>query len=296
MRSKADPAILTIFLVSFFVALMGEACSAKELIAYSHLTDGYWQIWSMSPDGKNQRQLTFSEKDKREPAWIKKQKRIAYRDNNGQLFTMDLEGKHEIKILGKYNNINNPAFSDKNSECIFVRFDPTGIDISGIWISDIKGTRPRLLTKTRGLIYQPAINTAGDKIAFVASDDTKMNHHIWVMNENGENLHQVTQGKKLHTLPSFSPDGKQITFTSNRIGNDYEIYLVDIDSREISQLTDNGALDTTSRFSPGGEKIVFVSNRGGNQQIWVMDDDGSKPVPLTQGENESVDPAWVNIE
>jgi Tol biopolymer transport system component len=40
-------------------------------------------------------------------------------------------------------------------------------------------------------------------------------------------------------------------------------------------------VDAEAQFSPDGKKIVFSSNRSGNDAIWVCDNDGSNPVPLT---------------
>ncbi|VAW47765.1 tolB protein precursor, periplasmic protein involved in the tonb-independent uptake of group A colicins, partial [hydrothermal vent metagenome] len=119
----------------------------------------------------------------------------------------------------------------------------------------------------------------------------KMQHHIWTMDTDGKNLKRITSGKGFETHPSFSPDQKYISFTSNRNGTDYEIYTTTL-AGEVQQITHNPGLDTNPCFSSDGQKIVFVSNRSGTQQIWMMDQDGSNPVALTEAETPSVDPAW----
>ncbi len=300
------------FLLLLF--LFSSEANADEFIAYSHLTDGYWQIWVMKFDGSQQHRVTNSHVDKRDPSWLSGG-RIAYRTNDGRLFVVDVEKNTGEEILPQFKMINNPDFSSVTNEILFVRFDPRSPDISGIWKMALDGQKPILLTREKAFVYQPAFSPQADIVAFVKAEPNKIDHHLWIMsalggaNSDGD-AKQLTQGPGYHTLPDFSPDGQWITFSSNRDG-DYEIYLINIHSKEMIQLTDNENLDTSSCFSPDGESIIFVSDRGGNQQIWMMplldqlgpalrdkagakgtDMNGANPKQLTRGQDESIDPAW----
>ncbi|MEP5611764.1 MAG: biopolymer transporter TolR, partial [Cyclobacteriaceae bacterium] len=75
--------------------------------------------------------------------------------------------------------------------------------------------------------------------------------------------------------PSWSPDGKQIVFNSNRDGDD-EIYVIRVDGSGLRQLTNNDDDDYTPFWSPDGDFISFGSNRDGNSEIYVMKADGSE--------------------
>ncbi len=267
---------------------------AEELIAYSRLSGDYWQIWFMHQDGQNKRQITFSKQDKREPAWSAYSSKIAYRTNNGQLFTINLSNGEEKEILRKLHNINNPYCSNVSDEVVFVRFNPSSIDVSDIWKAGINGQKAVLLTKDKKLKYQPVFSPHADKIAFVQAE-TENSHHIWIMDRDGRNKKKITNGKGLDVRPSFSPDSKAIIFASNRQEDNYEIYTVNIKTGIIQRITRNHGMDTSPQFSMDGEKIIFVSNRSGSQQIWVVSKDGASPVQLTFGPNESIDPVWVKI-
>lgn len=97
-----------------------------------------------------------------------------------------------------------------------------------------------------------------------------------------EQLRRLTYEGATHSdlFPSFSPDGKQIVFSSNR-DNDYEIYLMDWDGSNQVRVTYSPGIDRHPVFSPDCKLIAFTSNRDGNYEIYVMGRDGSNPRRIT---------------
>jgi Tol biopolymer transport system component len=267
---------------------------AQEVIAYTRYTDGYWQIWTMAPDGSQQQQVTSSSVDKRSLVWINAGRQLAFRTNNGRLFLINRDGSDEHEILEQYTNISDLDFSEQSGQIIFTRFQPASVDVSDIWRSSLNGKDAVILTKDRVLKYQPKFSPDGKQIAFVKADKTSLTHQLWLMDTDGGSPRQITHiPEGFDTLPDFSPDGKSVVFTSNRDREGYDIYLFNIAPKKITRLTRDSGLDTHAVFSPDGTKIVFVSNRGGNQQIWVMGRDGSSIVQLTDGADESLNPVWA---
>ena len=101
----------------------------------------------------------------------------------------------------------------------------------------------------------------------------------------GDQLTKTDQGA--NRKPAWSPDGRQIAFSSNRAGN-YEIFVMNEDGSGSPRRLTEGVQPA---WSPDGEKIAFSSNRAGNYEIFVMNEDGSdseSPRRLTEG----VQPAW----
>jgi TolB protein len=68
--------------------------------------------------------------------------------------------------------------------------------------------------------------------------------------------------------PAWSPDGKQIAFTSNRDGN-YEIYLMNADGSGQRNFTRHKSQDNFAAWSPDGKRIAFISNRAGGHDVYV---------------------------
>ena len=73
--------------------------------------------------------------------------------------------------------------------------------------------------------YQPRWSPdAGRRIAFVT--DLNNNCEIFVMNFDGTGMKNISWNKAAHFSPSWSPDGKQISFISNRDGK-FDLYISD---------------------------------------------------------------------
>jgi Tol biopolymer transport system component len=120
------------------------------------------------------------------------------------------------------------------------------------------------------------------KIAFHSNRDGDF--EIFVMNADGTQQTQLTHNDSQEFDPMWSPDGKQIGFSSIPAftrENDFEIFVMKADGTGITQLTDNEAQDFGPIWSPDGKRIVFYSNRDGPDDIYAMNPDGTHVTRLT---------------
>ena len=69
--------------------------------------------------------------------------------------------------------------------------------------------------------------------------------------------------------PSWSPDGREIAFSSDRAG-DMDLYAVELESRMVRRLTKHPAADLFPVWSPTGGAIAFFSQRDGNDEIYLI--------------------------
>lgn len=296
MLQSLDKKFILCLMVFVFTVLCGRITAANEYIAFSRLTNNYWQIWIMSEDGMNQKQLTFSSEDKRSPVYVAQQKRIGYRNSNGELFTIDLNGDDQKQLLTKFGVINSPDFAHKSDLVVFARFDPRAADVSDIWLTDLKTGTPNLLTKDKQLKYQPKFSLNDDKITYIKNKKNSVYSNIWIMNADGTNHHQLTDGDSIDMYPSFSPDGKFVIYSSKNDSGNYDIFIADVDKRSKEKVIVNPAVDISASYSPDGKNIVFVSDRSGRKQIWVINREDQSLNQLTEAEEESIDPVWFYVK
>ena len=126
--------------------------------------------------------------------------------------------------------------------------------------------------------------------------------HIFVMDADGANQTQLTTTNLRNYDPVWSPDGTKIAFVSDRKKTDPypNIYVMNADGSNPVQLTltldDNNIGNVEPAWSPDGTKIVFTRHLIddlSNSNIYVMNSDGSNPIPLTNTEpTREYEPAW----
>src|SRR5262249_17834641 len=88
----------------------------------------------------------------------------------------------------------------------------------------------------------------------------------------------------------YSPDGKQIVFSSNRSGRP-EIWIAGADGSNPIQITSRWAIGPPS-WSPDGQKIAFDWRAGGKPEIYAVPLSGGKPMALTNSSSENVCPNY----
>jgi imidazolonepropionase-like amidohydrolase/Tol biopolymer transport system component len=87
-----------------------------------------------------------------------------------------------------------------------------------------------------------------------------------------------------------SPDGRWIVF--DLMGHVYRVSITGGDAECLTQ--DSGvALNFQPRYSPDGRRIAFVSDRAGQESLWVMNADGSSPMPVFNDPMTKImQPSW----
>jgi Tol biopolymer transport system component len=173
-----------------------------------------------------------------------------------------------------------------------------------IYVMNANGTLQTQLTLDRAN-FDPAWSPGGGQLVIERDNATGNYADIWVMNQNGKNLRQLTNMKGPSRNPAWSPGGNQIAFQySKDPAGPYTIYLADVTSwatvkkpkpltlgKGVTFLADNGSHPA---WSTRGDRIAFDSTRSGNSEIWVVGANGKGLQQLTKTPNGalSVNPAW----
>ena len=122
------------------------------------------------------------------------------------------------------------------------------------------------------LLSDPAIHE--DKIAFVYAGD------IYTANLDGSDPHRLTSNAADESNPVFSPDGSQIAFTANYLGNT-DVYSISVNGGQPVRHTFHPGADISIDWAADGSAIAFVSARqrlsGRSMQLYHASADGGLP-------------------
>jgi TolB protein len=110
-----------------------------------------------------------------------------------------------------------------------------------------------------------------NQIAFAS--DRSGSVQIWIINEDGTGLEQLTNQNGGACQPAWAPKGEAFAFTSpcaaNRISYPgAAIYRFDMADAAVSPMTDGGDGDYDSAWSADGSYVAFTSLRLGRSQIF----------------------------
>lgn len=109
--------------------------------------------------------------------------------------------------------------------------------------------------------------------------------------ESNMGMYQLTDTEGRESDISWSPDGRQILFVSERDGNP-EIYVMDSSGNNQIRLTQNDKTDFQPVWSPDGKNIAFVSDLDGDYDIFIMNNKGEDQKRLTNNDASDVNPSW----
>jgi tricorn protease len=105
---------------------------------------------------------------------------------------------------------------------------------------------------------------------------------IWLASVDGTNGRRLTAHPANDGSPRFSPDGQQVAFSSDRMGNN-DVYVVPVTGGEPRQITWFTGPDEVEYWTPDGKGIVIATQRGTHpfgSPLYVAPLDGSLATPM----------------
>jgi TolB protein len=108
------------------------------------------------------------------------------------------------------------------------------------------------------------------------------------VNWDGSNLRNLTEDSAASEAhPSWSPDGRQIVFDSDRAGSE-QLYIMNADGSSPKALTHDSLQNTEPAWSPDGKWIAYHCREGFNTHICVISPEGESAGEPIAG----VEPVW----
>jgi serine/threonine protein kinase/Tol biopolymer transport system component len=190
-----------------------------------------------------------------------------------QIWHLSYPSGEARRITNDFSNYPNLSLSADASALVVIKRELT----SHIWlVPDGDANRAKQLTTGNNRLdgYPRVSWTPDGRIVFDSTGSGSI--HTWIMNADGSDQRQLTDGRYEDQGAHVSPDGQYIVFASNRSGTQH-IYRMDIDGNNLKQLS-NGADEAAPFFSPDGRWVICSSN---NYSSWKVPVDGGELVQLT---------------
>jgi Tol biopolymer transport system component len=228
------------------------------------------------------------------------------------LFVAPLAGGPPRQVTREGANDQFPAFSPDGMRLVFRRVAKDELFVIGM---DGKGLR-QLTNDPAGAEYEPAWSPDGSRIAYTrygCAPGDEGGSCIWSIPAAGGAPALLTGGdlppgcpdrltgyyvRRHSSHPSWSPDGRQIAFTSiydvcTNQGGGSDIWVMSADgSGERNLIGDSYTIDQAPTFSPDGRLIAFASDRGKTTDIWTIPPAGGAPTQLNSDAPTEEDPDW----
>ncbi|MEA2619608.1 MAG: hypothetical protein QOC97_381, partial [Chloroflexota bacterium] len=274
------------------------------------------RVWIVGSDGRDAHALLpDGVTNQGDPAWSPDGTILLYAEE-GKLYVTDAAGGHprpeDTGCVTPCFGDSQVSFSNDGRSLVFAR---TAADASGYAGPTVVATMDLATGQVSELSSTGSDATAGPRwspdgrhIVFYRLGEKDGGgpvpprlSAVWVVDADGQNLHQVSPTTLAATNPAWSPDGARILFESGPLdGSVQDIYTVRPDGSDARRLTSDGMSMSASWTADG--RILFVrrSSDAGDAGWWAMDADGTnatllvsnKAIGVAASGLGSTRPAW----
>jgi Tol biopolymer transport system component len=187
-----------------------------------------------------------------------------------------------------------PAWSPDGALLAFVQ------DQYKLVITRANGLRVRVLESDYPL-SNPAWSPDGSRIVVAQVLGRRFRSDLAVVAVGRGRLTRITRTADDDTEPTWSPDGRWITFVSDRApepgAGDTELYHLRPDGRGLRRITANDFDDRSPAWSPDGSRIAFVSRRSLEDRrvadLWTIGPFGAPESVVRASSGPGGFPSWT---
>jgi TolB protein len=293
---RAALKIISFTLSQYALSCNDDSVSPNDgLIAFTLRDEnGKLQIFTIRPDGTNQKQLTFEGENGR-PDWSPDGKKMVYNSisNGAWIKVMDPDGSNK-KFLTQGAA---PDWSSNGKQIAFTREDQD--QVPQLWVIDVDGNNLKQITTNSTFKIAPSWSPDGKNLVFVTPQNPTSPSHpkpeLGIIGADGNHQRILTTEDRINikinapgdtticetafdaNAPAWSPVENKIAFWSGIENNYGQIWVINSDGTGSKQLTEDCSHRNSDdpSWSPDGKKILFGTARSGKPELWMMDADGT---------------------
>jgi len=254
---------LTALCIIAAAGLQALADDVPRLTVVTHRFGGV-QLMTVGIDGSNPTQLTNDSDDATQPTWSPDGSKIAYVSGplrKGKIKIADADGKNATVLCESNSSQRVPQWSPDGKQIAFSMAELRG-GLENTYVINADGTGLKSLADTARAAVDPGWSPDSAKIACV-SHPPGTPGFIWVMNPDGTERTTVSTGNLgFAVYPSWTHDGKQITFGALDDNGQIQLVQVNLDGTGMTALTHGPMPHSYAAWSPDGQYLAYTTDPG----------------------------------
>jgi dipeptidyl aminopeptidase/acylaminoacyl peptidase len=256
-------------------------------VAYIASTASGFDVWTVASTGGKPRQITTTQRFKKQLRWSTDGKWIAYvsmqDSGRGDIYLVSPDGSSNVPLAETTADEASPVWAPDSEQLAFIERTAAG---PRLLVMDLQPRTLRELTSMDATNLQWSPN--GQYIAFVADplqlrrDERRDNLDIFIIPTRGGPVRLLTPGtpRFRDSSPSWSPDSKYIVYASEETGFS-NLNIVDIENGEQRTLTLGKADSVAPRWSPDGARVAYVRNENFTFHVFTTDVEDGRTIRVS---------------